>query len=248
MNPIEPDATPPAPSPWGPWGTFGLLLAVVTAVVFAQAGVVLVILVARLATDSAFELEQLEKLATDGDVLAVATVASALAALALVAILVRTLPGFTLRNYLALHPVKLRVVLFWVALTAVVVTAWDLLTAWLGRPIVPDFMADAYASSAFLPLLWLAVVVVAPLWEELVFRGFAYPGLRRSRFGAAAAILVPTLVWAGLHLQYDLFGWSFVFLLGILLGLAREKTGTVTVPLILHVLVNLVATIEVALL
>jgi hypothetical protein len=239
---------PPPPSPWGPWATFGLLLAVVVVVVAAQAGVAVVAVVAQAVTDSHFDFEQLEKLATNGDVLACSALASALAALALVVILVRARPGFTLRSYLALEPVKLRVVLPWVAVTAVVLAAWDLMSAWIERPIVPDFMADAYASSGFLPLLWLAVIVAAPLWEELVFRGFAYPGLRRSSYGTAAAIGLPTLIWAGLHVQYDLYDWSFVVLLGILLGWAREKTGTVTVPLILHALVNLAATVEVALL
>jgi membrane protease YdiL (CAAX protease family) len=187
-------------------------------------------------------------LATNGDVLAFSAFASAAAALGLVAVFVGLRRGATLRGYLALEPVKLRVVLLWVAVTAVGLTAWDLATALIERPVVPDFMAEAYGSSELLPLLWLAVILAAPLWEELVFRGFAYPGLRCSRYGAAGAIVLPTLIWAGLHAQYDLYDWSFVFLLGILLGWAREKTGTVTVPLLLHVLVNLVATVEVALL
>jgi membrane protease YdiL (CAAX protease family) len=250
MEPNAPDLAPapPPPAPWGPWATVGFVVAIVGSVFAAQFAAILLALLWQLTGDASVDFEPfVEQLAADGDFLALSAFASAVAALAFVAIFVGLRRGATLRGYLALDPVKPRTVLLWVAVTAVLLTTWDLLSTWLDRPIVPDFMVETYSSAGYLPLLWLAVIVAAPLWEELVFRGFAFPGLRRTRAGAVLAIGLPTVIWGSLHVQYDLYDISFVFLLGILFGWAREKTGTVTVPLILHVLVNLVATVEVAL-
>ncbi|HEY9419820.1 MAG TPA: CPBP family intramembrane glutamic endopeptidase [Thermoanaerobaculia bacterium] len=108
-------------------------------------------------------------------------------------------------------------------------------------------MLQAYNSATLLPLLWIAVVMAVPLWEEIVFRSFAFPGLRSARYGLALAILVPNFLWAAFHLlQYDAFDMTYVFVLGVLFGFARERTGSVVMPVVLHVLTNGLAIIQVA--
>jgi membrane protease YdiL (CAAX protease family) len=49
-----------------------------------------------------------------------------------------------------------------------------------------------------------------------------------------------------MHVQYDAFGITLVFALGLLLGVARARTGSLVVPLLMHSAANLVATIETA--
>ena len=75
--------------------------------------------------------------------------------------------------------------------------------------------------------------------------GFMFSGLKSSRIGPIGAIILTSLIWAGLHTQYDLYGMCQIFAGGLLLGYARLKSGSIFVPLAMHALMNLIATIEV---
>ena len=122
----------------------------------------------------------------------------------------------------------------------------DFLTDRLDRPIVPDFMQQAYQTAGFLPLLWLTLLVAAPLMEETLFRGFLFRGILHSRLGATGAITTTALLWSLIHVQYDAYGVATIFALGSLLGYARLKTGSLYATMFLHSVSNLLATAEAA--
>ena len=84
------------------------------------------------------------------------------------------------RDYLALVMPRRAEILFGIACLAALLIAFDLLTLAFGRDVVPSFMRDAYISarsSNSLVLFFIAVVVVAPITEEIAFRGFLFRGL-----------------------------------------------------------------------
>jgi hypothetical protein len=112
--------------------------------------------------------------------------------------------------------------------------------------IVPTFQTDTYVSARragwLVPLL-LAVVVVGPIGEEIMFRGFLYRGWVRPGFVVTPVIML-TLLWSGMHIQYDWFGILQVFLTGLVLGWLRWLSGSTALTIVLHMLVNLEATIE----
>jgi len=86
----------------------------------------------------------------------------------------------------------------------------------------------------------LLFAMIAPLWEELLFRGAMFSALMR-RWGIWAAAIVPSLLWALLHLQYE---WWLVASLagsGMVLAILRWKSGSLYLPLILHASGNLMA-------
>ena len=58
-------------------------------------------------------------------------------------------------------------------------------------------------------------------------------------------VVVTSALWAAMHLQYDSFGIVAVFCIGLVFGTARVRTGSLIVPLILHALQNLMATVAV---
>ena len=89
-------------------------------------------------------------------------------------------------------------------------------------------------------LTLLMGAVIAPLAEEIFFRGFMYGGLR-ARLGVRWAIIVTALFFAALH-----FSWEFlipILILGIFLALLYELTGSLYPGMILHVSNNLIALI-----
>jgi uncharacterized protein len=237
------------PSPWGAWATFGLLLLILLGMTVAQLAVSVPLAVMRMVNDPSGNVSQIaEEIQHDGDLLSLTVFASAIAALGLVILLVRARGWLSPQDYVGLGPVRFKSVLPWGLALLALVAGFDALSTFLDRPLVPESMSRIYESTDFLPLLWIALVIVAPLWEEIVFRGFGFRGFRSSRLGLAGAILVPALFWTSLHVQYDLYDLSFVFVLGLFFGFARERTGSVTVAILLHVLNNLIATIEMGLL
>jgi membrane protease YdiL (CAAX protease family) len=150
-------------------------------------------------------------------------------------------------EYLALKlPPKcdLRVGLVWlVGLIAV----GDALLYISGYPLVTPFQVQSYTTAAaegWLPALLLGAVIVAPAGEEIVFRGFLFRGWARSDRTMWPAIVVISLLWAALHVQYDWTGILQIFVIGLFLGWMRWRSGSLLLTFLLHALFNLEGTLE----
>jgi len=116
----------------------------------------------------------------------------------------------------------------------------------LNMPDVPQVMLDMYRTAGFYPIFWAAIILAAPVSEEVIFRGFFFTGLRHSQLGAVGAIVLPSLLWASIHLQYGVAEIGFIFLFGLFLGALRLRFNSLWPPMLVHALSNLISTIEVA--
>ena len=179
-----------------------------------------------------------------GLALGVAVSSSSILCTAAVVFLLHLRRILPVKQHLALVPVSAKTMIAWIFLLVVLVMIGDQITISLGRPVVPDVIADAYRTAYYVPLFWLAVVVGAPLFEEVFFRGFLFEGFSRSRLGVPGTVLLTTIIWTIIHQQYDPYELSLVFTLGIFLAVARVCTGSLYVPLTLHAIVNFIATIQ----
>jgi CAAX protease family protein len=129
----------------------------------------------------------------------------------------------------------------------VLVTGWDLLSRVLGREITPGFMGEVLKSAQADGALWLLLIafcVAAPMSEEFFARGFLYRGWSESSLRPAGAIILSSLAWTVLHLQYDWFFFGEVFSIGVLFGYLRYRTGSTWLTVVLHGLNNLAATLQ----
>lgn len=181
-----------------------------------------------------------------GLLLSVSTLAAAPVGIALIVLFVRLRHGLPARDALGLRLPTLRQALLWTLALVAFLAAYDFAARALGRPASPEVMVDSYRTSVWPPLFWLAVTVAAPLFEELLFRGFLLPSLATSRLGAAGAVAVSSLLFAALHLQYDLFDMTGVFLLGALFAVTRLASGSTLLTIGLHVLTNVLALVQLA--
>ena len=86
-----------------------------------------------------------------------------------------------------------------------------------------------------LALLGLAAVVAAPLCEEIVFRGYFYPVLKKYA-GAWPAAISASFVFAAAHGNLTVLLPLFVF--GGLLVFVYEKTGSLWAPIAVHCCFN----------
>jgi hypothetical protein len=117
-----------------------------------------------------------------------------------------------------------------------------------GRELVPSFQVEAYQSAkdaGWLVLMTFAIVVIAPVGEEVIFRGFLFRGLVRPH-REWLAIAVIAAAWALLHIQYDWLGMAQIFAVGMIFGWFRWASGSTTLTIMMHVLVNAEAMIETA--
>jgi membrane protease YdiL (CAAX protease family) len=184
-----------------------------------------------------------ENLQSDGPLLTAAFLFSTPLVLAYLALAVR-LAGVPFRDYMALKWPRWGDVLAGVgALAAVIFIAG--LGATLTGQETPDFMSATFRSArdeGMLPLFFFSFIALAPIQEELIFRGFLYRGLGQS-LGAWPAILLLSAVWAVVHSQYNWFYVAEIFLLGVAFGWLRYRTGSTILTIFLHAAMNAMALI-----
>jgi membrane protease YdiL (CAAX protease family) len=114
-------------------------------------------------------------------------------------------------------------------------------------------MAAGLHGGGFLVFAGLAALL-APIFEEIIFRGFLFNSLRRifreglgvrltggsTRVADYLAVAVSALVFAAAHM--DLTSFAPLFILGIILAELYRRSGTLACPILLHALNNVVAT------
>ena len=86
----------------------------------------------------------------------------------------------------------------------------------------------------------VTAVIFAPVFEEFLFRAFAYSALRR-RFGVKRGILFSSFLFALIH--RSLYGFLAIFILGVVLAHLYEKTGSLIPSISLHIFNNGIASL-----
>jgi len=224
---------------WGFWATtgFGLVIGLTTLVTCVIGLIVFVVISPR----------QIAEVFSDlGLVTSVISFPAAIVAIGLTMVIIKTKRGATIAEYLGFQLITRKAILILLAYTAGFVVVSDLLTIVLGKPINPESMVESYNTSVWPVLLWIAVIILAPLGEEIFFRGFLFAGFRQSRMGLYGTIALTSFIWALLHLQYDFYGIATIFTGGIFLGIAHFKTDSLWSPILIHAFFNLIGTLQVA--
>lgn len=93
-------------------------------------------------------------------------------------------------------------------------------------------------SNVALIVSFIASVVIAPIVEEIQFRGFILPAFEKS-FGQFFGLILTSLTFAALHLQVNVVIYTFV--LAIILGLMYRRLGSIVPGIIVHTINNLLA-------
>ncbi len=233
-------------SPWNVLPTIGFSLVIFTAFITVQtlAAATFAYIQIRNTPNSSL-LSELIALSTTGLGIAVSLIPGALVGSGLIILFAYLRKNITVHHYLKLNFPTLKSFLLWLGLLILFTMGLEALNAYLQRP-TPSWMIDAYITAGYLPLFWFAVIIAAPVFEELFFRGFLLEGLRHSPVGNLGAVVITSAIWASIHLQYELFEITSIFLIGLLLGYARIKSNSLYTPIILHALMNLAATVQVA--
>lgn len=87
-------------------------------------------------------------------------------------------------------------------------------------------------------IAFITIAIIAPVAEEIIFRGFLYGKLRKE-LKIIPAILITSVLFGFLHGQLDV--GIYVGILSVILCLEREITGTIYAGIITHMIQNSVA-------
>jgi membrane protease YdiL (CAAX protease family) len=233
------------PGIWGPWPTVGLSVAIFFINGLAQTVVVLIFAVMRIFdgysfSDPAGVQAFVQDLITDGQMLSLAIIASAMAGIAAIILFIRIRKGLSVSEYLGLKSISLNNFLYLAAIYVVLLGIFVALAALVKAPQEGDIITDAYRNTPWPLVFWLAIVIFGPFYEEFLFRGFLFVGLKASGLGTTGTIVVTGLVFALLHsAQYGAAAIAQIFVLGIVFGVVRWKTGSLWSTIFLHGLWNL---------
>jgi membrane protease YdiL (CAAX protease family) len=106
---------------------------------------------------------------------------------------------------------------------------------------------DDLASTNVRLMAFVALVLLPPIVEEIVFRGFVFTGLR-TRLTFVWATIITSLLFAAPHLLASAEGEGLLWIAGIdtlmlsfILCYLREKTGALWAPIAVHAIKNCVA-------
>lgn len=90
---------------------------------------------------------------------------------------------------------------------------------------------------------FFALCILAPIAEEIIFRGWLYGKLREiipgKKLSIVLSIFLTSLLFAILHGQWNV--GVTVFALSVVMCIARELTGTIYSGILLHILKNTIA-------
>lgn len=145
-------------------------------------------------------------------------------------------------SYLALRWPSLRALGRGLAITFGFFLVWKLLSYLVGQQ-TPAFVLDMYRSAKDAGMLWLlliALCVATPIMEEFAVRGFLFRGWSKSFLGPIGAIILSSVLWAAMHQQYNWYYMTQVFLLGLIFGYLRYRSGSTWLTVMTHGFFNLV--------
>jgi membrane protease YdiL (CAAX protease family) len=162
------------------------------------------------------------------------------------------------REYLGLKWPGLQQGLLWTLIFLATHYGCWLLVDFLGMSRQDDSFHEIIRVPLLLPLAFVALAVLLPIFTEVLLRGFLLEGLRRSKLGEVGAILIAasilTVGWSDippmgemrLLLDREFLHDGRLFLDAIVLGVARLRTGSTYLAVLLSVIVNAVAVLSIA--
>ncbi|WAI88261.1 hypothetical protein SC65A3_01726 [Psychrobacter sp. SC65A.3] len=180
----------------------------------------------------------------DGTVVSISIMIGCVLLVAISALVIRVRGG-NLKQYLALRPFSLAVGMGMIGLLLIFMIGSQALTYMLDKSPLA-FVDPLYQSVSSVWLLIFAMVIVAPIYEELIFRGILWSAIAEQFTsppdteyrGAIVASLVTSLIFAVIHLQYGIYEISTIVVLALLFCYARIKSGSLILPMLLHIINN----------
>ena len=238
-------APPPKPEVWGGWATFGFGLVILIMTMLIE-GIIGAFVLAGFIVADKIPLDNLNAFMDlfqqhAGVIVAVSVVVNAVIGTALMFLIVRGRHGLGFFDYLGFRRFTVKVLLFSLVTFGVYFGLNVLVEKLAGSSDSSTLGFNFYDTSTWPVLVWVAVCLIGPLYEEMWVRGFMFAGLIRSSLALSGTLVVTSLFWAIQHVQYSWLPIMMIFIFGLALGYIRWKSNSIWPSFIMHALNNTIA-------
>ncbi|MEA1880864.1 MAG: type II CAAX endopeptidase family protein [Candidatus Marinimicrobia bacterium] len=150
--------------------------------------------------------------------------------------------NFTLSETLRINPVSRNTVFATILLSLGAMILSDEINLLVDMVIpMPDSFLQVEAmltpdNPLSLVLLIFTVVILAPVGEEILFRGFLQKYLENAWGDITRAILLSSLFFAAIH--FNPYWMIQIYFLGVLLGFLAWQTNSIIPSIIFHIIIN----------
>lgn len=243
------EETKPKPVIWGGWATIGLSAAIFGVFLIIQTLVtVIFVLVQNPSFNSITGLQDvIIGLQSNGLLLSTTIIFSGICGFFFIWLFVKLRRGYSFKDYLEFNKPRGKQWLMIVGALMLLFIFGSFVDRVYTDTKALKMMTDAYLSAGWTPLFWIATIVFAPVFEESFFRGFLFVGLRDSKSGPLWAVIITSVTFAMVHIQYNWIGIVTIMFVGLVFGLVRLFSKSLWTSIALHVVWNLFSTIGVAL-
>jgi len=148
-----------------------------------------------------------------------------------------------LSNNLAIRPPRWRGWIYYIAPFIIFSVAIRIYYA--RNPLIPNLPLRLVFPEAMIvgnAAIILSVLFIAPIAEELIFRGYLFDIFERN-FGVLVSILSTSILFALAHmpqLDFRPLDTAMIFVLGLVFGTMRYMTGSSVISIFFHGLYNLI--------
>jgi membrane protease YdiL (CAAX protease family) len=245
-------APPPEKRVWGGWATagFGAVILFVLFLVMIVIMIIAAVIIAFSQPNTSFTIENFTGTINSymGLLVSVSGIVAYIASTGMTLAFIKARGRAGIAEYLGLKRINWKTVLVLAAIILIYLGLTALVTGIFNvKDTDTKALENIYKTAVWPVLLWILVVILAPIAEETLFRGFLFEGFRRSRLGLVGTILVTSLVWTALHAGYSVSSLGAIFVIGLVMGVVRYKTGSLWSTMLMHALYNAVGMTMIAL-
>ena len=113
------------------------------------------------------------------------------------------------------------------------------LTLWISKISMPNFIDEAFEELTSSPIILIfSAAIVAPIYEEIIFRGILLKGMAK-KINPTIALVVSALLFALVHMNIP--QGINAFLLGLVIGFIYLKMGSIYLSIFAHFINNFLA-------
>lgn len=230
---------------WGAWATLGFSLLIFIIICALDIILILFFLFSTSYTFDATVITNLiNRIIFDGQVLAYTTFINALVGTLLIYLIIKLRKGNNFKNYIGFKTFNWKTFLYLILTLFIYIWFFDIISKFFNDTVNTEFVVNAYKSNVSWYTITFAIAFVAPVFEEILFRGLLFEGFLHSKLGKIGAVLITSVSWAIIHTQYDWFGILSILVLGIILGITKLKTNSIIYCIGGHIFINLMASME----
>lgn len=150
----------------------------------------------------------------------------------------------SIQTTLGLYAISLKETSFACLLALLLFGIYQSLSVSLCGGSVPDPVIRLFHATKPEALFYGAMLIAAPLFEEVFFRGFLFHFFKRSPVGETGAVISTAIIWSLGHLQYEMWEMGILFFIGIVLALFRVWGKSLYPALLFHLILNMGTSLE----